>query len=224
MKKIIFAALVSSLFAIGAMAQSRPGIIVSAGYQGSKVTGFDNAKMSSGARAGVAIDVPVLTSGTMQLSVQPGLNFSMKGVTYGNDKVEIRDSFFYVDLPILANLRFDVDSRLNAFVNAGPYLAYGVGGASNSTIKPTEYYNPFEGIINQGKEIGGLRAFDWGLQVGAGVEYSRIMLALGTQVGFYDITPDIYTLDIFGIKDILGIKAGTKNNNTSFFVTLGYRF
>ncbi|MBR8703863.1 hypothetical protein IX332_001024 [Porphyromonas levii] len=213
MKKIIFAALVSSLFAIGAMAQSRPGIIVSAGYQGSKVTGFDNAKIASGARAGVAIDVPVLTSGTMQLSVQPGLNFSMKGVAYG-DKEKVRNSYYYVDLPILANLRFDVDSRLNAFVNAGPYLAYGVGGSAKYGDK-TDTYNPFKKTTILGKEIGGLRAFDWGLQVGAGVEYSRIMLTVGTQVGLYDITPDI---------DILGIKAGTKNNNTSFFVTLGYRF
>lgn len=215
MKKIIFAALVSSLFAIGAMAQSRPGIIVSAGYQGSKVTGFDKAKIASGARTGVAIDVPVLTSGTMQLSVQPGLNFSMKGVAYG-DKEKVSNSCYYVDLPILANLRFDVDSRLNAFVNAGPYIAYGVGGTAKSSGK-TETYNPFKKTTILGKEIGGLRAFDWGLQVGAGVEYSRIMLTVGTQVGLYDITPDI---DIH----LLGVKAGTKNNNTSFFVTLGYRF
>ncbi|MBR8763668.1 hypothetical protein IX335_000883 [Porphyromonas levii] len=213
MKKIIFAALVSSLFAIGAMAQSRPGIIVSAGYQGSKVTGFDNAKIASGARAGVAIDVPVLTSGTMQLSVQPGLNFSMKGVDYG-DKEKVSNSCYYVDLPILANLRFDVDSRLNAFVNAGPYLAYGVGGSAKYGDK-SKSYNPFKKTTILGKEVGGLNAFDWGLQVGAGVEYSRVMLTVGTQVGFYDITPNI---------EILGFKAGTKNNNTSFFVTLGYRF
>lgn len=211
MKKIIFAALVSSLFAIGAMAQST-SYIVSAGYQGAKLSGLDGAKMISGARAGVAVDFAVLNSGNMQLSVQPGLNFSMKGFSL-NDKETVKSSFYYIDLPILANLRFDVQNDLNAFVNAGPYLAYGVGGSQRAgDAKDT--INPFKKTTIGGKEVSMFNAFDWGLQFGAGVEYKRIMLTLGTQVGLYDITP----IELFGQS------VGTKNANTSFFVTAGYRF
>lgn len=211
MKKIIFAALVSSLFAIGAMAQST-SVIVSAGYQGAKITGSNDAKMVSGARAGVAVDIPVLNSGTMQLTVQPGLNFSMKGYKFGGENTNVVSNLYYIDLPILANLRFDVDSRLSAFVNAGPYLGYGVGGKASGKFLGvdlgTDTSNPFKKTTVFGNEVSKLNAFDWGLQVGAGVEYSRIMLGVGTQVGLYDITPG---------KNV-------SNKNSSFFVTLGYRF
>lgn len=212
MKKIILAALASAVFAICAMAQSRPSIIVSAGYQGANISNVDNAKMVSGVRAGVALDFSVLDMGTMALSVQPGVNFSMKGASLG---ANLKTSLYYVDLPILANLSFDVGSNLSAFINAGPYFAYGVGGSSkigdakNST-------NPFK-VTKIGKsELKAYNAFDWGLQVGAGVEFSRVMLGVGTQFGLYDITHNLEVPILGGI--------GKKNNNNSFFVTLGYRF
>lgn len=206
---MIFAALASSLFAIGAMAQSRPDIIVSVGYQGANVSNFESSKMVSGVRAGVALDFGVANMGTMQFSVQPGLNFSMKGWSAGSENLNVNKTtnLYYIDLPILANLRFDAGRDLNAFVNAGPYLAYGVGGKTSGNFLSIEYskdVNPFKKY--DGESL--YRAFDWGLQVGAGVEYRRIMLGVGTQVGLYDITPG----------------ESLSNKNTSFFVSLGYRF
>ena len=71
MKKIILAAIASTVFAIGAMAQYRPSVIVSAGYQGANISGVKDSKIASGARAGVALDFGVLNTGAMELSIQP---------------------------------------------------------------------------------------------------------------------------------------------------------
>ncbi len=214
MKKIILAAIASTVFAIGAMAQYRPSVIVSAGYQGANISGVKDSKIASGARAGVALDFGVLNTGGMELSVQPGLNFSMKGFSYG-DKEDIKNSLYYVDLPILANLRFGVTEGLNAFVNAGPYLAYGVGGSAKAGDNKDKT-NPFKETTIAGKSIRAYNPFDWGLQVGAGLEYQRVMLSVGAQFGMYDVTHN-YNLPVVG-------EVGDTNKNSAFFVTAGYRF
>lgn len=218
MKKIILAAIASTVFAIGAMAQYRPSVIVCAGYQGANISGVKDSKIASGARAGVALDFGVLNTGAMELSIQPGLNFSMKGFSYG-DKEDIKNSLYYVDLPILANLRFGVTEGLNAFVNAGPYLAYGVGGSAKVGDNKDKS-NPFKETTIAGKSIRACNPFDWGLQVGAGLEYQRVMLSVGAQFGMYDVSKN-YTVDI----PVVGKKEfGDTNKNSAFFVTAGYRF
>lgn len=214
MKKIILAAFASAVFAIGAMAQYRPSVIVSAGYQGANISGFENSKIASGARAGVAVDFGLLNSGAMELSLQPGLNFSMKGLSFG-DKEKVKNSLYYIDLPILANLRFGVTDDLNAFVNAGPYLAYGIGGSAK-VGENKDKTNPFKETTIAGKSIRAYNPFDWGLQVGAGLEYQRVMLSVGAQFGMYDVTHN-YKLPVVG-------EVGGTNKNSAFFVTAGYRF
>lgn len=213
MKKIFLAAFVSTIFAIAAMAQYRPSIIVSAGYQGANVSGVDKSKIASGARAGLALDFGVYNNGAMELSVQPGLNFSMKGFSLG-DQEKVKTSLYYFDLPILANLRFAVADDLSAFVNAGPYLAYGFGGSAKFGDN-TDNSNPFKETKIGETSIRVYNPFDWGLQVGAGLEYSRVMLTVGAQFGMYDVTHNF---------EILGSNIGDTNKNTAFFVTAGYRF
>ena len=214
MKKIILAAFASAVFAIGAMAQYRPSVIVSAGYQGANISGVKDSKIASGARAGVALDFGLLNTGAMELSLQPGLNFSMKGLSFG-DKEKVKNSLYYIDLPILANLRFGVTDDLNAFVNAGPYLAYGIGGSAK-VGENKDKTNPFKETTIAGKSIRAYNPFDWGLQVGAGLEYQRVMLSVGAQFGMYDVTHN-NDLPIIG-------EVGPTNKNSAFFVTAGYRF
>ena len=218
MKKIILAAFASAVFAIGAMAQYRPSVIVSAGYQGANISGVKDSKIASGARAGVALDFGVLNTGSMELSLQPGLNFSMKGLSFG-DKEKVKNSLYYIDLPILANLRFGVTDDLNAFVNAGPYLACGIGGSAKVGDNKDKT-NPFKETTVGNLSIRAYNPFDWGLQVGAGLEYQRVMLSVGAQFGMYDVTHN-YTVDI----PVVGKKTfGDTNKNSAFFVTAGYRF
>ena len=223
MKKI-FLATILSLFAVAAMAQVRPTFIISGGYQGANLSlndKSDSNKMRSGFRAGVAADIVVYDLGTGELSIQPGLNYSIKGAQrtakLGDIRATYKVNLGYIDLPILANLRFGVTPDMNVFVNAGPYLAYGISANSsassnNKTVdKVVEgFTDTFDYYKDAFKKDGGLKPFDAGLQVGAGAEYKRVMLSVGAQLGLNNM-----------IKKPVG---NEKMTNTSFFATVGYRF
>lgn len=217
MKKIILSTILS-LFAIAAMAQVRPTFIVSAGYQGANMNVNDKEndnKMKSGFRVGATADFPVYNFGTGELSVQAGLYYSTKGVKRENYAINLG----YVDLPILANVRFGVTPDFNVFLNGGGYLAYGVH--SSATVKKTGD-DLIDGISaglakfydNAFKKDGIYQPFDAGIQVGAGAEYKRIQLSVGGQFGLVNLVN----------TNNKAMVHTPKTTNNTMFVTLGYRF
>ena len=223
MKKI-FLATILSLFAVAAMAQVRPTFIISGGYQGANLSlnEKDNSfKMRSGFRVGGAVDIVVADLGTGEISIQPGLNYSLKGAQETAELLNVKTTYKvnlgYIDLPILANFRFGVTPDMNVFVNAGPYLAYGISSNSstssnNKTIDKVVggVNTTFDAFKDAFKKDGRLKPFDAGLQVGAGAEYKRVMLSVGAQLGLNNM-----------IKKPVD---NEKMTNTSFFATVGYRF
>lgn len=262
MKRLVLLGVLCMMSAGVAFGQGRPSILVTGGYQGAKMTSKNGSKinMTSGARIGAALDYPVWSAGNLSLSIQPGLHFSMKG--WGNvdrasnptidgaldglnlpaepattdDKVKV--SLYYLEMPVLANLWVNLTNDIRVFVNAGPYLAYGLGG--KSTLNGQKFTgNPFAKSEVVGFNINALKRFDWGVQVGAGVEYRRFLIGLGTSVGLADTSPS-YKLSEFASNytDVIGEFWGTvpgleeikdknlddTNRNMSFFVTVGYRF
>lgn len=220
-----------ALMSLVASAQVRPSIIVSAGYQGANMRniGLESVKpkMLSGARAGVAVDMPLLESGVLGLSFQPGVNFSMKGYKYAGEstsslvsgKYNVTTNLYYLDIPILANLTCRFGDNLGVYINAGPYLSYGFLGkiTSSGEVKSGDYAiggkildgnhntNPFKKDKN-GNSL--YNPFDWGFQVGAGLEISRFMVGVNVQYGLMDLSKHL----------------DKSQSNTSFAATVGYRF
>lgn len=221
MKKVL--ALVAALFCTAAVAQDRPTFILQGGYQGANISSedFKEAKMVHGLRAGAAIDYVFFRGNAFELSGQVGLNYSMKGV-----KVALPDSdpenlgvtkftMHYIDLPILFNSRFHLSNETNAFINVGPYLAYGLnakatfeGKSPEGKVTAEPDQNLFKPLV-PGEDNGMFKRFDYGIQVGAGLEYNRIMCGVSTQFGLAPVANDD--------KDIT-------SKNVSFALTLGYRF
>lgn len=212
MRKILTLAFM--LFCMAAVAQNRPTFIVQAGYQGANLTDAIDVKMLHGFRAGVTVDYAFITLPTYELSLQTGLNYSMKGyweethiTTVG--KVKSTNRLHYLDLPVLINSRFKLSDTFNAFVNVGPYIAYGLSGKytveTKKGDKKTDEGNLFKG---SGDEKSKLHPFDFGAQVGVGVEMNRIMLGVGTQYGLAKLFRD----------------SGRSAKNISFYASVGYRF
>lgn len=214
------------VFALGATANAQIGFIVRGGYQAANITGssFDT-KIANGARAGVAADITVYDGGMSRISIQPGVDFSMKGFKVGEIKKDDKiggsstTSLYYVDIPVLANFAFDLGNDFGVFVNAGPYLGVGVGG--KTTLEGKVNILGFEGKGTTNKDIkpfdqdnGFLNRLDWGAQVGAGVEYNRFQVGVGTQFGIGDIRNDNWKNG----------NADKAIRNSNFFVTAGYRF
>lgn len=232
MKKIIIAATAALALSMSAMAQDL-SFIVNLGYQGSNLANIDSgnakAELLSGFRGGVALDWTFTDLGAAQLSLQPGVYFSMKGAklastkSEGDKAVNVVRQLNYIDIPILVNARFGVADHTNVFVNAGPYLGFGINGTDKVT-KGTETKSSSDIDLFKDKVYN---RFDWGLHIGAGVEFNHFMLGLGYQLGIQDISKGVNMTSgelSQKIEDWARSTFAEKTNNSNFFVTVGYRF
>lgn len=219
LSKTILGALLGVL-AVTATANAQIGFIVRGGYQGANMKGYSiDTKMVNGARAGVALDLTVYNGGMSRISIQPGVDFAMKGFKVGEVKdddlaaASSTNTLYYVDIPLLANFSFDLGNSFGVFVNAGPYLGIGVGGNMNLNAKIFGIEGKGERELNAFGDDGLYKRLDWGAQVGAGVEFNRFQLGIGTQFGFGDLRNSNIKLE--STKDL---------TSSNFFVTVGYRF
>jgi hypothetical protein len=229
LRNIILGSLLG-VFAIGATATAQVGFTVHGGYEAANVKNLStDGSLTSGARAGVALDIPVYQGDMSRISIQPGVDFAMKGAKMEGTILGTKNtgtlSTYYIDVPVLINFGFDLGNDFGVFVNAGPYVSYGVGGklAFDTALGSGESnsdFNPFSETVKLGGTEFGLNRFDWGAQVGAGVEWNRLQLGVGTQFGLMDIRKS---------QNDENSEANATTNedalrNNTFFVMVGYRF
>lgn len=233
MRKIFIAATAALALSMSAMAQDL-SFIVNVGYQGANLTNIDTGKakadLLSGFRGGVALDWTFLDFGAGELSLQPGVYFSMKGSqlnlsgkdTPASQARAVTQQLNYIDVPVLVNARFGVADHTNVFVNAGPYLGFGIN-ANNKVKKGAEVEGSSDVDLFKEKIFN---RFDWGLHVGAGVEFNHFMLGVGYQMGIQDIKKGVQATEsgLGNRIENLIRNNSSKVNNSNFFVTLGYRF
>ena len=251
MKKIFIATLAAATLSFSANAQDL-SFIIQGGYQGAKLTGFDAQELASGFRIGAALDWSFLDLGLAELSLQPGVNFSQKGtnligtVRNGQSLIDFVNSpsldnainaalaMNYVDIPVLLNLRIAVPVIGRAFAQLGPYVAFGIGSSTKITTGNKTVDDAVDSVNKILTQNQGFDAFksklmdkiDYGLQFGAGIEFSRILISAGYQLGLKNVIHTEASLsenaDIIGAAMKSALKDGTKNS--SFYVTVGYRF
>lgn len=251
MKKIFMAALAAATLSVSANAQDL-SFIIQGGYQGAKLTSFDAQELASGFRIGAALDWRFLDLGVTELSLQPGVNFSQKGtnligtVRNGQSIIDLVNSpsldnainaalkMNYVDIPVLLNARFAIPVVGSVFVQAGPYVAFGIGSSTKITTGDKTVDSALDNITkildqNQGHDAFKSKLMDkidYGLQFGAGLEFSRILIGAGYQLGLKNVVNKDASVsenaDVIGAAMKNAFKDGTKNS--SFYVTIGYRF
>lgn len=155
-------------------------------------------------------------------SLQTGVNFTSKGmreVDVDDDWGSYEKSTFkvfshYAELPILAAVKFGVVDDFKVVLNAGPYLAIGIGGKeeySNTAITNDDY------SLDLFRDSGKMNRFDVGLQYGVGFEIDdHLLVNLTGQAGF--ITPYKHPYNVMYGDD------GKSPKNLCFMLSLGYRF
>lgn len=230
MKKI-FLTLVAALLALSASAQHRKVYIIpTVGYQVS--TPLDQ-KGDHGYyrplhrfRAGVDADIILMDHVGVYFSLKPGLYYSAEGFTASNEGMLYAigsdtpgpglqlypAELNYLEVPVLAQLGFRVNPAFSCYINVGPYLAYGVSGK----ISNLDFYRTkgegAEYVTELDPFKEGYNRFDWGFQGGFGVEYMRIQLGFGVQVGLQNM------------GEYAEYLLSPKTTTQTMFVTLGYRF
>ena len=153
--------------------------------------------------------------------IQPGLYFTTRGAKIKESeedyKYEEKWKLNYLQIPILASYRIALTDNVKWHINAGPYLAVGVGGK----VKWEETY---DGDTDKGdykafgtadedsdKEKGGLKRFDAGLSFGTGVSINKFYIGLTYDLGL------VNAADKDTWKDY-------KMRNRNFSIGVGYNF
>ena len=176
MKKMVMLAVLTAGMLLSASAQEVK-FGVKAGLNLSTVGGdmkdlIEGMGMDQKSHVGFHIGAFVDLGLTENLYIQPGLFYSNKGVKgelKEDDSYKMKINLSYLEIPILASYRIKLCDNMKWHINAGPYLAYGIGGK----IK-------FEGelledVLDDAKAFdedeGDLKRFDFGLSFGTGVNF-----------------------------------------------------
>ena len=144
----------------------------------SNMTKLDDAKALPGFKLGVGMDYAF----TDMWSLKSGLFFNSKGYMTKRKgyKTTIRPT--YMEIPIMAAINLPITENVKFVVNAGPYIAIGIGGKYKQHWDSGDDGKVFSG--DNGVDAM-MNRFDLGLQYGVGVELAeRYLISLNGQNGF----------------------------------------
>jgi len=205
-KAILFSVII--LFSLNATAQDIPlRFGVKAGANLSTFTGdLDDLDAKFGFNIGVTVDYSI----TENIYLSSGLEFTNKGAKaeydfrpVDGDKYDVTMTANYLQLPIHIGYKLPISEGVIINFHGGPYLAYGIGGKTKF-----EYGNKTEKENTFGDD--GFKRFDFGLGLGAGVEFGNINVGLGYDFGLVNIADDD--------DDDISVKNGNA------YLTVGYKF
>lgn len=195
MRKFLMTA-VLGMFALAGFSQVKWDARV--GMNFSNITKDNEAKALSGFNLGVGMDYGF----SENWSLQSGLMISSKGWKYKEEGEKMTFRPIYLDIPILAAYKFNISDNTKFVINAGPYLAFGLGGKAKYGDADAKLFKSDEGDWSR---------FDLGLQYGVGLEVGEHYLVnLTGQNGF------ICPWDTEDGED--------KSKNMTFSIGVGYRF
>lgn len=129
----------------------------------------DGKAWKSGINFGVVSDLQL----TEKILFRPGLYYSMKG--FKGDDYNAKFNYNYLEAPLLAVFQQPLGESLKLEIQVGPYFGLGICGKSEIFDMPK--FNTF------GSESDDAR-FDWGLNIGCGVNFSKIYLGVSFEDGF----------------------------------------
>lgn len=96
------------------------------------------------------------------------------------ESIESTAKINYLEIPLNFAYKFSISETSNFFVQAGPYLGYALNGKEKSDGETTD--------IEFGD--GGMKRFDFGIGIGAGLELGAIVPSISYQFGLANLSDD----------------------------------
>lgn len=113
-------------------------------------------------------------------SVMPSLEIAWKGAEYdGNDGYKETLDLFYIQVPIVAAYRMNLNDSWNMTFKAGPYFAYGFSGKISNNQGDSE--DIFDTV----------KRFDAGLDFGVDLECHRLVFGAEYELGLTKLTSGV---------------------------------
>lgn len=179
---------------------------------------FVDQKTRLGFLVGATVDYAL----TNDFYLQSGLFFMTKGAKIVIDtdvlRGEITVNQMYLQLPVTAAYKLSVNDNLKIVFNAGPYVAYGIGGKTKlggSLDIPSLELNLSDKFNSFGDDA--LKRFDFGITAGVGAEFGKIAVGVNYDLGLIDIADYEKRFKIITDENI-----NYKNHGAVF--TIAYKF
>jgi len=116
----------------------------------------------------------------------------------------------YLDIPLTAKAYYNIGAS-KIYGVFGPYIGFGLSGKSKSEIKIIGVTETDEQDVNWGSgDSDDLKRLDYGLTVGAGMEFNSFLIGLSYNLGLANIS---------AVTD-----DGQKIKNKVFGLSIGYKF
>lgn len=181
---------------------------------------YESLKNNSvaGFQAGLSFDLGL----SKVFTIQPEVLFIQKGgkstyVINENNKVVSRLYYNYVEVPVLAKLKFYKEDGGGFYLLGGPFVGLALGGKTKTTVTLLGNTTTSEDDFNfdNDNEADRQRRTDWGVSFGGGVKFGHVFLDAR------------YNL---GINNLLDTDANNQNDDKPYRrtrglgLTLGYEF
>ncbi|WP_301707816.1 porin family protein [uncultured Duncaniella sp.] len=159
-------------------------------------------------KIGAGIEKPL----TSNWSLMPSLEVAWKGAEekFSDKGFEYKGTLdlFYIQVPVVAAYRVNINDDWNCALKAGPYLAYAISGKIKGGYEGESFDEDFFSSNDEGPSG---RRFDAGLDFGVDFEYHRFVFGVEYELGFISIQKKF--------EDIVG-----SIRNAAFYATVGFKF
>lgn len=195
----LFLLLTAFLIAVGATVPSSAQISIKAGVniasmsESATIDTYEELEKESvtGFQGGFAFDLAPAS----MFSIQPEVLYIQKGgkTTYAindDNKIESRYYYNYLEVPVLAKLKFiGEDSPVGFYLIAGPYAGLALGGKVKTTTTVLGQASTSEDEFNFDNEDEDdfQRRMDWGVSFGGGITFRSVYLDLRYNLGINNI-------------------------------------
>ena len=200
-----------SLLAVALMVATVASAQVSFGIQGGVNLSNMNVDGTStsakfGFNAGVLADFGL----THDMGIRSGLHFTTKGAKLEmGPLLQATTNLMYLQIPVHFAYKIDVMPGTRIVFHGGPYVAYGIGGnRSAATNLPGVEIDIDTDRPVFGSDADQYQPFDFGLGIGVGAEFGRILVGIGWDMGLLNIAN----------------ADGRTVRNQNSFLTVGFRF
>lgn len=196
MKKLLIIALGTFLFTT-----AKSQVYVQGGLNLANISNSNSGSVDKGKTlATYNVGILARSSSSGILAVESGLLLGGKGakVEGGSGSTNYKATFnpMYLELPVNLVVRMPIGSNMNIFLNGGPYLAMGIAGKSKfegqlgaisgSHTEKIKFTSTDPTMDDQA--YSKLKRFDYGLNIGAGVDLNKILLKANYGYGLAKIS------------------------------------
>lgn len=157
---------------------SDPKIAVRIGCNASTVHGAEfEGKWKPGINTGITADFCITDS----WAIRPGLYYTRKGFGEGaSSDITYKSQLDYLEMPVLAVYKKSAGQKCALELQAGPYFSYGIAGKA-------DYRKLMYGECHYYKSFDMFKHFDWGANVGIGLEIDKLYIGASYDFGFVSI-------------------------------------